>query len=80
MKALMDLLWFSRVWVVQEIALAKICSLKWGGHELDIENLVELCCWYEARLDIKTIISDLGSGMLLTLFDDLYATYGNINS
>jgi hypothetical protein len=79
-RTLIDLPWFSRVWVVQEVALAKSCSLMWGNHELDIADLVELCCWSETRPDIKTITGDWGSGMLLNLFDDFYATYGNSNS
>ena len=80
MKTLIDLPWFSRVWVVQEVALAKTCSLRWGNHELDIADLVELCCWSEARPDNKTITGDWGSGMLLNLFDAFYATYGISNS
>ncbi|KAE9365013.1 HET-domain-containing protein [Stipitochalara longipes BDJ] len=79
-KTLTDLPWFSRVWVVQEVALAKTCSLRWGHHELNIADLVELCCWNEARPDIKSVTGGWGSGMLLNLFDDFYATYGNSNS
>jgi hypothetical protein len=80
MKTLIDLPWFSRVWVVQEVALAKTCSLRWGNHELDIADLVELCCWSETRPDIKTKAGDWGSGMLMNLFDAFYATYGNSNT
>ena len=80
LKTLMDLPWFSRVWVVQEVALAKTCTLRWGNHELDIADLVELCCWSETRPDIKTKTRDWGSGMLMNLFDAFYATYGNSNS
>jgi hypothetical protein len=79
-KTLTELAWFSRVWVIQEVSLAKTCDLRWGGHEFNIADLLELCCWNEFRTDIKGITGNWPYGLLMDLFDRFYATYGNSKS
>lgn len=77
---MVELPWFSRVWTVQEVALACTCTMLWGEHELDIAELLELCYWFCLRVELTAQTTDWGCNMLMNLYDDFYATYGVVNS
>ncbi|KAI9733945.1 MAG: hypothetical protein M1834_002601 [Cirrosporium novae-zelandiae] len=49
--------WFSRRWVVQELALAKRATVRWGTEEMDWANFAEAIALFMTRYDeIRRII------------------------
>ena len=73
---LVSLPWFKRLWVVQEAALAKSCSLVWGNQILTISDLFEIALWASWRTDLFTG-KTLSTGFLVDLFIFAHCTYEN---
>ncbi|KAK3370946.1 heterokaryon incompatibility protein-domain-containing protein [Lasiosphaeria ovina] len=75
---LMNLPWFKRVWVVQEVALAKSCVLLWGREQMNTAELYELCLWLDSRKDLTAITGgQLNSGFIANVFLTGHCTYTN---
>jgi Heterokaryon incompatibility protein (HET) len=55
-RSLMARPWFSRVWVIQEAALAKECYLLWGDHSMSIAEFMELACFCDGRAEVTRLI------------------------
>ncbi len=69
LQALVSLPWFSRVWVIQEVGLAKRCLLIWGEQQLHFSKLVELAIWVRVRIDLANIVripdlTEIGSAFI----------------
>jgi hypothetical protein len=79
---LMDRPWFSRVWVVQEVALSESAQLYWGNATLNFADLVELACFYNGSSNVIGLIGgDIAAlGFLRLLFRCVYRTYGKTGS
>ncbi|KAL1602386.1 hypothetical protein SLS60_005802 [Paraconiothyrium brasiliense] len=70
--------YFRRVWVVQEVALAKDCELWWGTEHLSVAQLFEFANWYLCVYDLRKMLKTLNlrwerpaeriSGLLLTVY------------
>lgn len=75
---LLSLPWFTRVWVVQEVALSKHAQLHWGNATLDFADLIELACLYDGSSKISNLLGgyNLTLRFLKTLFRCVYRTYG----
>jgi Heterokaryon incompatibility protein (HET) len=74
--ALMNVKWFKRVWVKQEVGLAVQCSLMLGTESMQIQDLVEIILFAYERVDLfppfhPELLSLRGS------FYDLWGTYNN---
>lgn len=69
--------WFTRVWVIQEVGLAKACSLKWGQYELDFAQIMELALWQVYREDVAEITGHLKVLRLTDQFRDIHCGYNN---
>ncbi|KIY01069.1 uncharacterized protein Z520_03735 [Fonsecaea multimorphosa CBS 102226] len=76
-RRLMDSEWFSRVWVLQEVGLARSAVLLYGNATMNWAYLVELMLIVASRVDVASHTGSVKSGMLWDLFDDLWRTYGN---
>ncbi|KAK3386862.1 heterokaryon incompatibility protein-domain-containing protein [Podospora didyma] len=75
---LTSLPWFTRVWVVQEAALAKSCVLKWGREQMSITELYELCIWLTMRQDFAAMAGyQVSTGILCDVFGTGHCTYTN---
>ncbi|KAE9368937.1 hypothetical protein N431DRAFT_547771 [Stipitochalara longipes BDJ] len=61
---LVNLPWFSRVWVIQEAALAKRCDLIWGPHRMNIAEICEISCWVGLRQDLSELVGRIGTGKI----------------
>ncbi|KAN0096060.1 HET domain containing protein [Hyaloscypha variabilis] len=67
-KKLVDLPWFSRLWVLQEAALAKQCQLLWGQHQLNLAELNELSCFIDYSPDLSNLAGLSKMGRIQTTF------------
>ncbi|KAH7068200.1 heterokaryon incompatibility protein-domain-containing protein [Paraphoma chrysanthemicola] len=75
---LLRLPWFKRVWVVQEVALARSALLHWGQASLDFAELVELACFYSRNPHVTKWLGGPNDELLFLriLFQCVYRTYG----
>ncbi|KIW32288.1 uncharacterized protein PV07_03846 [Cladophialophora immunda] len=76
-RRLMDSEWFSRVWVLQEVGLARSAVLLYGNVTMNWAYLVELMLIVASRVDVASHMGTVKSGMFWDLFDDLWRTYEN---
>jgi hypothetical protein len=67
-QKLVNLPWFSRLWVLQESALAKQCQLLWGQHQLDLAELCEISCFIEYRPDLLNLVALSGMARVTSTF------------
>ncbi|KAE9371116.1 HET-domain-containing protein [Stipitochalara longipes BDJ] len=78
-RKLIDLPWFSRLWVLQEAALAKQCRLLWGENQLSLAELCEMCYFFTYRSDLWTLAGSLTFGMVIDSFE-VQRTYRTMKS
>ncbi|PMD36267.1 HET-domain-containing protein [Hyaloscypha variabilis F] len=60
--------WFSRLWVLQEAALAKQCQLLWGQHQLNLAELCEISSFLAERPDLLNLVRLSETGRIQTTF------------
>ena len=74
--------WFSRVWVVQEVALAEIHHLHWGDETLDFSYLIELACFSDGSPNAIHLMGGDNANLrfLKLLFCYVYRSYGKTQS
>ncbi|KAF2785869.1 HET-domain-containing protein [Melanomma pulvis-pyrius CBS 109.77] len=81
---LFGLAWFQRVWVVQEVALAKRCDLFWGAGRMGVAKLFELALWAWKKPELGSLLySNIGSVYLGQLYDNyvvIHSSYRNTQS
>jgi hypothetical protein len=75
---LMNLTWFSRLWVIQEAALAKRCYLMWGRQQINIADICEISVWVSLREDLSDIVGRVETGKVFDYFFGRYCSYDNI--
>ncbi|PMD63022.1 HET-domain-containing protein, partial [Hyaloscypha bicolor E] len=63
-RALVEMPWFKRLWVIQEAALAKQCTLLWGNNQLSIAEVCELSDFVDYRLDLRNLVGEIGTGQV----------------
>jgi hypothetical protein len=61
--------WFKRLWVVQEAALAKQCTLLWGNNQLSLAELCELSNFLHYKADLGNLVGQIGTGNVVRTFD-----------
>jgi len=76
-RSLVRLPWFSRIWVIQEVGLAKKGIVMWGREQLNFDELVEIGLWEVFRNDFSNITGRAGLETVVTPFYDIQATYRN---
>jgi hypothetical protein len=76
-RKMVTLSWFTRVWVIQEVGLAKKCIFRWGDHEIDIAQVMELALWVIYREDLAELSGHVPMLRLTDLFRDVYCSYDN---
>ncbi|KAJ4301345.1 hypothetical protein N0V90_003437 [Kalmusia sp. IMI 367209] len=82
LSKLMSMPWFSRVWVVQEVALSESAHLHWGNATMDFADLVELACFCEGNSNVISLIGGDNAGLKLLriLCLCVYRFYGKTGS
>ena len=79
-QRMMDLEWFNRVWVLQEVGLARSAVLLYGSSTIDWAYLVELMLIIASRVDVSSFVGNIKSGMIWDFYEDLWRSYGNLDS
>ena len=67
--------WFDRVWVIQEAALSKKCTVHWGEGQLGIEYVIELAWWMSWRGDLFSFRPDIQECKLCDNFAQIQVGY-----
>ncbi|KAK7413328.1 hypothetical protein QQX98_007771 [Neonectria punicea] len=79
-QKLCQLPWFSRVWVLQEVGLAKIATASWGDSSIDFSQIAVFILYANDHEDLSAIlgpeISSLLSGALYYALWNVWSTYG----
>ena len=68
-RTLTKMPWFTRLWVIQEAALAKQCALLWGNNQLSLAELCELSNFVHYRAELLNLVGHIGTGQLCNNFD-----------
>jgi len=78
-RDMLSLPWFKRVWVIQEVAVAKECVMAWGSHRIEMAQVAELVHWWAFREDLTPFntVFLAGYGTFVTTG---YQTYANDSS
>lgn len=76
-KKLFQLPWFNRLWVINEVSLAKTCTLRRGRHAISIAQIVEFGLWLVSRKDMARLTGDIDVLRLADVFRDIQCTYHN---
>ncbi len=79
-QRLMNTEWFNRVWVLQEIGLARSAIVLYGNCSMNWAYLVELMLIAASRVDILSQVGNIKSGMIWDFHEDLWRSYGNVES
>ena len=69
--------WFSRVWVLQEIALARSAMFIHGKRSIEWSHLVELMLFAASRADVATYTGDVKSGAIWDVFEGIWCSFEN---
>ncbi|KAF2028819.1 hypothetical protein EK21DRAFT_68950 [Setomelanomma holmii] len=83
LAAVMRLPWFSRVWVIQEVALSRRAQLHWGSASMDFADLIELAyknglSKHDAKSGLFLDIILIGKSLKASeVQDHIYAFLGN---
>ncbi|KPM42000.1 hypothetical protein AK830_g4586 [Neonectria ditissima] len=79
-QKLCQLPWFSRVWVLQEVGLAKSATAFWGDSSIDFSQIAVFILYANDHEDLSAIlgpeISSLLSGALYYALWNVWSTYG----
>jgi len=76
-RRLMGSEWFERVWVLQEVGLARSAVLLYGKASISWSYLVELMLFVALRADVGAVIGNVKSGMFWDVFEDIWRSFGN---
>jgi hypothetical protein len=68
-RTLTKMPWFTRLWVVQEAALAKQCTLLWGNNQLSLAEVCELSSFFDHRREIIHLTGKFTMGQVVDNFD-----------
>ncbi|KAI1618436.1 heterokaryon incompatibility protein-domain-containing protein [Exophiala viscosa] len=76
-RRLMDSEWFTRVWVLQEVGLARSAVLLYGKSRMNWSYLVELMLCVASRADVASCTGNIKSGIIWDAFEDIWRSFGN---
>lgn len=76
-RRFMESPWFTRVWVLQEVGLARAATIYYGRASLDWSHLVEFMLFVASRADVATYIGNVKSGTIWDVFEDIWCSFGN---
>ena len=79
-RHMMNASWFSRVWVLQEVGLARSATLLYGNSHMDWSQLVELMLFVASRVDLAAHIGAIDADKIWDIFADIWCTFGNAHS
>jgi hypothetical protein len=68
-RTLCDMPWFRRLWVVQEAALAKQCTLLLGNNQLSLAELCELSNFVNFKKELNNLVGRIDMGQVGDNFD-----------
>lgn len=79
-RRLMSSAWFGRVWVLQEIGLARSAIILYGKYSMDWSQLVELMLFNTSRVDVGAHTGTISSGKIWDVYEDIWCTFKNETS
>ncbi|KAF2123217.1 heterokaryon incompatibility protein-domain-containing protein [Lophiotrema nucula] len=80
LQKLFDQPWFSRVWCIQEIGLAKTAIVLYGSRSIQWSELIQFILLEYRRPELQAIPVTLKIGRTIDAFNLLWCTYGNFES
>lgn len=79
-RHLMEASWFTRIWTIQEVGLARSAVLLYGKSEFDWTELVEFMMFVADRPDIAQYAGDVRAGRIWDTFESIWCSYANTRS
>lgn len=79
-RRFMESPWFTRVWVLQEVGLARSATIYYGRASLEWSQLVEFMLFVASRADVGTHVGNVKSGTIWDVFEDIWCSFGNETS
>jgi hypothetical protein len=76
-EKLIELPWFFRVWVLQEVGLAAAATLLCGNASMNFSELLELSLWLACRADLYAMTNSIKIGKIHSSFEDIWMSYNN---
>lgn len=76
-RHLMDSEWFTRVWVLQEVGLARAAVILWGESTMNWGHLVELMLFVAWRMDVSAHTGNVRSGTIYDVYEDVWRSFEN---
>jgi hypothetical protein len=76
-RHLMDSEWFTRVWVLQEVGLARAAMILWGESSMNWSQLVELMLFVAWRVDVGAHTGNVKSGTIYDVYEDVWRSFEN---
>ncbi len=67
--------WFDRLWVIQEVSVAKKAVLIRGDEQMNYAHICELAVWVASRADISALVGDINTGEICDSFRIAHSTY-----
>ena len=79
-RRLMNSEWFSRVWTLQEVGLARSAMIIYGKSSMEWSHLVELMLYVASRADVLIQTGTVRSGPIWEAFEAIWCSFGNADS
>ena len=79
-RQLMHAEWFERVWVLQEIGLARSATIFHGKSSLEWSRLIELMLHVAYRADVAQHTGELRSSIIREVFMDIWCSFRNADT
>ena len=76
-RHLMNSEWFTRVWVLQEVGLARSALILWGKSSMNWSQLVELMLFVAWRADVGAHTGNVKSGTIYDVYEDVWRSFEN---
>lgn len=76
-RRLMDSEWFSRIWVLQEVGLARSAVMVYGKSSMEWSFFVELMLHVASRPDLHKYTGYLKTGLIWDVFEDIWCSFKN---
>ncbi|KAL8957983.1 MAG: hypothetical protein Q9193_004870 [Seirophora villosa] len=76
-RRMMHSAWFTRVWVLQEVGLARSAVVHYGNVSMNFSYLVEFILFVALRADVAARIGNFGAAMIWDIFIGIWRSFGN---
>jgi hypothetical protein len=80
LRSFLELPWFSRAWVLQEVAVARTALLFCGLDSLKLSSLIQAVLLYVIRLELPRLSPKLRTEQLVNAFGDIFMNYGRVDT